>query len=91
MKGPPARAILFLALIFAIANYTAAQDPGTWKLVEGILLMVVFAAGCWILLRQSITQSAVNHTESARLNRLEVVMKFVPNWILTSQITSINI
>jgi hypothetical protein len=61
--NPPARAILFLALIFAIANYTAARDPGTWKLVEGILLVVLFAAGCWILLRQSITQSAVNHTD----------------------------
>ena len=60
--NPPARAMLLLALIFAIANYTAAQDPGTWKLIECILLVALFATGCWILLRQSIRQSAVNHT-----------------------------
>ena len=62
LKSRATVAILLLALIFAIANYTAAQDPGTWKLVECILLVALFATGCWILLRQSIRQSAVNHT-----------------------------
>ena len=60
---PPAGAILSLALIFAITNYTAAQDPGTWKLIEGNLLVVFFAAGCSTLLRQSSTQSAFDHPD----------------------------
>jgi hypothetical protein len=61
--NPPARAILLLGLIFAIANYTAAQDPGRWKLVEATLLVALFAAGSSSLLQQSSTQSAFDNPD----------------------------
>jgi len=51
--NPPKRAILLLSSIFLMGNFFAVQSHSKWKLVEGILLVVFFATGCWDLLQQS--------------------------------------
>ena len=56
---PPKRAILYLVSIVAVGNVFAAQNFGHWKQVEGIFLIVFFAAGCWSLLQQSRTPSKI--------------------------------
>jgi hypothetical protein len=51
--GGTARTILFMAIFFVLTSAVAAQGWYVRKLVDGPLLVVVFAAGCWTLLRQS--------------------------------------
>jgi hypothetical protein len=48
-----ARTILYLAILFAVTNGIAAFGWYVRKLVDGPLLIIVFAAGCWTLWRQS--------------------------------------
>jgi hypothetical protein len=48
-----AKTILYLAILFAVTNGIAAFGWYVRKLVDGPLLVVVFAAGCWTLWRQS--------------------------------------
>ena len=51
-----ARTILYLAIFFAVTNGIAAFGWYVRKLVDGPLLVVVFAAGCWTLWRQAAVQ-----------------------------------
>jgi hypothetical protein len=48
-----AKTILYLAILFAVTNGIAAFGWYVRKLVDGPLLIIVFAAGCWTLWRQS--------------------------------------
>jgi hypothetical protein len=48
-----AKTILYLAILFAVTNGIATFGWYIRKLVDAPLLIVVFAAGCWTLWRQS--------------------------------------
>jgi hypothetical protein len=48
---PPRRAATFLTLAFFIVNAIAFQGWSIWKLTEGPLLVLFFAAGAWTLFR----------------------------------------
>jgi hypothetical protein len=48
-----AKTVLYLAIFFAVTNGIAAFGWYVRKLVDGPLLVVVFAAGCWTLWRQA--------------------------------------
>ncbi len=48
-----AKTILYLAILFAVTNGIAGFGWYVRKLVDGPLLIIVFAAGCWTLWRQS--------------------------------------
>jgi hypothetical protein len=60
-----AKTILYLAIFFAVTNGIAAFGWYVRKLVDGPLLIVVFASGCWTLWRQAAVQNA--RTEAPRL------------------------
>jgi hypothetical protein len=48
-----AKAILYFALLFAVTNGIAGYGWYVRKVVDAPLLIIVFAAGCWTLWRQS--------------------------------------
>lgn len=47
------RTILYLSILFAVTNGIAALGWYVRKLVDGPVLVLVFAAGCWMLMRTS--------------------------------------
>jgi hypothetical protein len=49
------RTVIYMALLIAVTNGIAAFGWYIRKLVDGPLLVVVFAAGCWTLLQASET------------------------------------
>ena len=55
-----AKTIFYLAIFFTITNGIAAFGWYVRKLVDGPLLVVVFAAGCWTLWRQAAVQGGVS-------------------------------
>lgn len=58
-----ARTICYLAIFFAVANGIAALGWRVRKVVDAPLLVIVFAAGCWTLTRQ--TEPEIESSEFA--------------------------
>jgi hypothetical protein len=54
--------VAFLCVAVAAINLVAVQSSTLWKIAEGILLVLVFAAGCWNLISRS--HRAANITET---------------------------
>jgi hypothetical protein len=52
-----AKTVLYMAIFFAVTNGIASFGWYVRKLVDGPLLVVVFAAGCWTLWRQAAIQT----------------------------------
>jgi hypothetical protein len=53
-----AKTILYLAIVFAVTNGIAGFGWYVRKIVDAPLLILVFAAGCWTLWRQSETEAS---------------------------------
>jgi hypothetical protein len=61
-------AILILCALVATSNIIAVQTSDLWKVIEGTLLSVVFAAGCWNLITHSTHQHRASQPEPSSLS-----------------------
>jgi hypothetical protein len=62
----PMPALLILCVVLSGTSLCAVQSLEFWRLTEGPMLVVVFAAGCWNLMRPLGAAKAVQPLESRR-------------------------